>query len=62
MAKKPAGGRKPKISEALRAKIVAALTSKSHPMTVKQIAVKFDVPVSTLYYHIGPRRDLVAVG
>ena len=55
---KAKGGRKPKITDAVRAKVVAAL--KTTTMTVKQVSEKFGIPVSTIYYQIGSRRDLLA--
>ena len=57
-AKAAKGGRKPKITDALRAKIVTAL--KTTPLTVAQVSAKFGVPVSTMYYHGLSRRALAA--
>jgi AcrR family transcriptional regulator len=59
MSKTPAkGGRKVSVTEAKRKQIVAAMTQTA--LSMKQISAKFGVPVSTIYYQIGSRRDLLA--
>ena len=52
------GGRKPKVTDAIRARIIKAMTTTSK--TVKQISDEFKIPVSTIYYQIGSRKDLLA--